>query len=98
MPAATDITSGLGSARCGAQRQRHGTHLLRLHREHHDLGAARRAGVVRRALDAVVADQALQLLGARIGDRDALARKPAPGQAADQGGGHVAAADECKST
>jgi hypothetical protein len=49
MPAATDITKGLGAAMMRRQTKRHGAHLLRLDREHHHLGALARRSRCRRA-------------------------------------------------
>src|SRR5882757_9030153 len=73
-------------------------HLLRLHGQYHHLGTGHRTLIVGCRSDAVVAQQALELLAAWIGDDDALPRKTALGQASDKRGRHIAAADECQST
>src|ERR1700680_4260865 len=80
------------------QTQGHGAHLLRFDREHHHLRALDRARVVGGGLDAVVPDQPLKLLRVRIGNHHPLSRQAAFGQAPDERGGHIAAADERKPT
>jgi len=78
------------------QPKSHGAHLLRFDGKHDHLGALHRARVVRRSLDGVVAHQPLQLVLAGVGYHEPLSRQAPLGQAADQRGGHVAAADECQ--
>ena len=77
MPAATEMSKGLAISKVRLQREAHGAHLLRLHREDHHLGARCGARVVGRAEDAVAPYQPLELL-ARSGRRPRCDRSAIP--------------------
>ena len=76
MPAATDITRGRVSARCGASPSATARICCGLTASTTTSAPLHRARVVGGGLDAVVAHQPLQLILARIGNHHALVGRP----------------------
>ena len=95
MPAAIDITSGVRCAKTSASGLHGGRHILRLHREHHDVGAGHGLAIVGGDVHSEFVGERDATRLMRFADTDVLRRQAAGDEAANQRATHVAAADEC---